>query len=378
MDWATNRVTLGRPIRVMATALIALLSACGGDQGPYTYVMPEETGDGWPALAAESAGLDPAPLEAATNAVRSGTYAGVDSMLVVRKGALVHEAYFNDFTREKRHDLRSATKSITSVLVGIAIGQGYLAGVDQRVVPLLGGEGGMRNVDDRKRAITIEHLLTMTPGLACDDWDAGSPGNEEKMYRERDWVKFIFDLPMIASPGDRYGYCTGGVVSLGAALAAATGMRADAYAQQVLFGPLGIAAAEWELTPTSAVDTGGHIQLRPRDMAKVGLLFLRKGDWRGQPVVPAAWVERSTSFRVRTTSGEEYGYLWWRRSARRAGATVETFYALGNGGQQIIVAPSLDIVAVFTGSNYNTPAGAQYPQALFDSYVLAAVRASPL
>ena len=151
-------------------------------------------------------------------------------------------------------------------------------------------------------------------------------------------------------------------------------LRADAYARQVLFGPLGISGQEWELTPTGAVDTGGHLHLRPRDMAKFGLLFLRGGDWAGKRIVSEAWVARSTSFLVRTISGEEYGYLWWRRSATRNGEAIETFYAIGNGGQQIIVAPSLDIVAVFTGSNYNSSAGATYPQRLFDTYVLSAVR----
>ena len=306
--------------------------------------------------------------------MRSGSYPGVDSMLVVRGGALVHEAYFNDYSREKRHDLRSATKSFTSALVGIAIEQRHLEGVEQRVLPLLGGESGLSNVDDRKRAMTVESLLTMTPGLDCDDWNAGSPGNEEKMYKQKDWVKFILDLPMVAPPREQFGYCTGGVVVLGAALGRATGMWADAYARQVLFGPLGISGEEWEFTPTGAVDTGGHLHLRPRDMAKFGLLFLRQGDWGGTRIVSEAWVARSTSFVVRTITGEEYGYLWWRRTAQRSGTAVETFYAIGNGGQQIIVAPSLDLVAVFTGSNYDSSAGAQFPQKLFDTYVLAAVR----
>jgi CubicO group peptidase (beta-lactamase class C family) len=368
-------LTMGRAIaRAGAVALAALgLAACASaPPAPYVYAVPEATGDGWRTASAESAGLDPVPLEAAANAIGDGTFPNVDSMLVVRHGLLVHETYFNDFHREKLHDLRSATKSITSALVGIAIDQGLLAGVEERVLPRLGGEAGLQNVDPRKRAITLESLLTMTPGLACDDWNAGSPGNEEKMYRQRDWVKFILDLPMVAEPGTRYGYCTGGVVVLGAVLGRASGQRADAYARQALFGPLGIARAEWQLTPTGAVDTGGHIHMRPRDMAKFGQLFLQQGLWDGRQVVSAAYVERSTSFRVRTVSSEEYGYLWWRRTASAGGAPVPTYYAVGNGGQQIIVAPSLDLVAVFTGSNYNT--AGTFPQVLFDRYVLAAVR----
>ena len=362
------------PARALLAALAAVgMAACGAASfQPYVYAVPARSDDGWQTASADSTGLDPAPLEAAANAIGTGTFRGVDSMLVVRHGMLVHETYFNDFDREKLHDLRSATKSITSALVGIAIDQGLLPGLDEPVLPHLGGEAGLQNPDPRKREITVENLLTMTPGLACDDWNSSSPGNEEKMYKERDWVKFILDLPMVADPGSRYGYCTGGVVALGAMLGQASGQRADSYARQVLFGPLGITRAEWQFTPIGAVDTGGHIHMRPRDMAKFGQLFLQQGLWDSRRIVSAAYVERSTSFRVRTISNEEYGYLWWRRLTNRGTELVQTYYAVGNGGQQIIVAPSLDIVAVFTGSSYNTPATA--PQMLFDRYVLAAVR----
>jgi CubicO group peptidase (beta-lactamase class C family) len=353
-------------------ASLALASCAPAPFEPYVYQPPPALTDGWPTASADTVGLDPAPLEAAANAIGEGTFPNVDSMLVVRQGRLLHETYFHGFDRERLHDLRSATKSITSALVGIAIDEGLLTGVDEPVLPRLGGDAGVRNFDPRKRAITVEHLLTMTPGLACDDWNTASPGNEEKMYKERDWVKFILDLPMVADPGTRYGYCTGGVVTLGAVIGNASGQRADAYARQVLFGPLGITRAEWELTPTGAVDTGGHIRMRPRDMAKLGQLFLQRGLWNGRRVVSEAWVERSTSFRVRTTSNQEYGYLWWRRATERAGAPVQTFYAVGNGGQHIIVAPELDLVAVFTGSNYD--ASALVPQQIFDRYVLTAVR----
>jgi CubicO group peptidase (beta-lactamase class C family) len=359
---------------VVSLAAALGIAACGtAPPEPYVYAVPPSTGDGWQTASAESAGIDPAQLEAAADAIGNGEFRGVDSMLVVRGGVLVHETYFNKFDREKLHDLRSATKSITSALVGIAIDQGLLR-LDEPVLPRLGGEAGVQNFDARKRSITVESLLTMTPGLACDDWNLSSPGNERKMYDQRDWVKFILDLPMVADPGTRYGYCTGGVVVLGAVLGQAGGMRADAYARQVLFDPLGIVRAEWQFTPTGAVDTGGHIHMRPRDMAKFGQLFLQRGLWNGRRILSEAYVERSTSFRVRTISNEEYGYLWWERTTSRGGTPVRTYYALGNGGQQIIVAPEVDTVAVFTGSNFDTSATATYPQALFDRYVLGAIR----
>ncbi len=362
----------GRCVAALVAALAAV--ACGTTPpAPHVYEVPPATGDGWETASADSVGLDPAPLVAAADAIAQQQFAGVDSMLVIRHGRLVHETYFGGFDRETLHDLRSATKSMTSALVGIAIDQGALAGVDEPIARRLGGRAP-RDPDPRKQAITIESLLTMSPGLACDDDDPASPGNEEKMYREKDWVRFILDLPMVAAPGDRWAYCTGGVVILGALVAEATGVRPDVYARQVLFEPLGITRAEWEFTPAGDVDTGGHLHLRPRDMAKFGQLFLQRGLWNGRPVVSGGYVARSTSFRVRTSSGGGYGYLWWLRTAIRGATPVQTFYAIGNGGQQIIVVPDLDLVAVFTGSNYDSPATSSYPQMLLDRYVLPGVR----
>lgn len=360
--------------RFAALVVLAVgLMSCGEPPWEtYVYTIPTATGDGWATGSADSVGLDPAPLEAAVNAVGTGAYAKVDGIVVVRRGTLVLEAYFDDFERDTLHDLRSATKSMTSALVGIAIDQGRLA-LDDRVLPRLGGEARFRNVDDRKRAITVEHLLTMTPGLACDDWDGSSPGNEGKMYEERDWLKFIFDQPMLADPGTRWAYCSGGVVSLGAVMGQATGERADAFARRVLFGPLGIERAEWDYTPLDVVDTGGHIKMRPRDMAKFGQLFLQRGVWKGQRLLSEAYLDRSTSFRVRTSNGLEYGYLWWRRTVYRDVTPISTYFASGNGGQYIVVAPALEMVAVFTGSGYNTAAG-NNGLAIFDQYLVPAVR----
>jgi CubicO group peptidase (beta-lactamase class C family) len=149
---------------------------------------------------------------------------------------------------------------------------------------------------------------------------------------------------------------------------------ADAFAAKVLFEPLGIVDYHWEYTPLGQVDTGGHIHMKPRDMAKLGLLLLRGGTWDGAPVVPQGWIDESTAAAVVTNKDQEYGYLWWRRTIRFQGRRIDTFYAAGNGGQNIIVVPDLDLVATFTGSNYNGP-GSAFGLAIFDHYVLKALRA---
>lgn len=363
-----------RGVRVFVAVAIAIaLVSCGEPPWEtYVYTVPPATGDGWVTGPAESVGLDPAPLAAAVNAIGIGTYSKVDSILVVRRGALVLEEYFGDFDRDEKHEIRSAGKSTTSAVVGIAVDQGLLS-LDDRVLPRLGGEAAFRNVDGRKRVMTVENLLTMTPGLDCDDWNPDSPGNQEKMYEARDWVKFILDQPMVAEPGARWAYCTGGVVTLGALIAQATGERADDFARRVLFGPLGIESVEWEYTPLGTANLGGHMWMRPRDMARFGQFFLQRGVWNGQRLLSEAYLDRSTSFRVRTNDNLEYGYLWWRRTVYREVTPIPTFYAWGNGGQFIIVAPALEMVAVFTASNYNNSAGTN-PLAIFDRYLLPSVR----
>jgi CubicO group peptidase (beta-lactamase class C family) len=352
--------------------LLALCAAFGGtacgSSAPYVYEAPASTGDGWDTAHAATVDLDPAPLTDATNAVRAGEYSEVDSILVVRHGRLVHEVYFGDYDRAKVHDLRSATKSVTSILVGIAIDQGLLPDADAYALPLLPAYANHQNPDPRKAEIRLRHLLTMTPGLDCNDGNGASPGNEEKMYGKDDWVRFILDLPMVADPGQQWAYCTGGVVTLGAVLAGATGRRADAFARESLFAPLGITDYHWEYTPSGQVDTGGHLHLRPRDMAKLGQLMLNRGAWNGARLLSEDWVRVSTARQALLPNGGQYGYLWWRLSA----SGTEVFYADGNGGQQIMVAPALDLVVVFTGSHYNSAHGMAFE--LLYKFILPAVR----
>jgi CubicO group peptidase (beta-lactamase class C family) len=336
---------------------------------PWTYHAPDSIGDGWETADAAAADMDPALLTDAVNAVQRGEYEGVDSMLVVRHGRLVHEAYFGGFHREKVHDLRSATKSITSMVVGIAIDLGFLEGAGERVLPRLPEYATHQNPDPRKVEIRLEHLLTMTPGLDCNDMDAGSPGKEERMYETKDWVQFVFDLRMVDSPGARWAYCTGGVVTLGAVIANATGQPADAFARETLFAPLGITSYHWEYTPSGQVDTGGHIHMRPRDMAKLGQLMLNGGTWNGRRLLSEAWIQKSTARQAVQPGAPDYGYLWWRRLT---GTGAGCFFASGNGGQSIIVVPSLDLVVVFTGSYYNK--GPDRGHAIFDRFIVPAVR----
>ncbi len=229
------------------------------------------------------------------------------SVLIIRNGYLVTEAYFHPYTADIRHQVASATKSVISMLIGIAIDQGYLRSVDQ---PLLDFFPGRRiaNVDAQKQAVTLGHLLSMTSGLACQD----RSGTDAEMQRSRGWVQFVLDLPMARTPGAEFSYCSGGPHLLSAILEKATGLNTRDFANAKLFTPLGIPAVsemEWVADPQGYASGGYGLYLTPRNMAKLGYLYLKQGQWAGQHLVPAQWVPASsTSHATWTEEGKrDYG-----------------------------------------------------------------------
>jgi len=334
-------------------------------------IAPESTGDGWRVSTPEAEGMDGSLLLAGLQAIRNGDYPRVDSVVVVKNNAVIAEGYFNGFARDSLHDVRSASKSITSALVGIAIGQG-LVGADDPVSLHVPQFESHANMEDRKRAITLRHLLHMNSGLDCDDWSASSPGNEERMYDSPDWVRFILDLRMARAPGDAPAYCTGGVVVLGHIVSTRSGMTLDAFAMSYLLGPLGIQEAGWRRSPDGRATGGGGMRLRPRDAAKFGSLYLNGGRWNGTPVIPREWVEQS-KVEVERLGSNGYGLLWWKRRMFVPGTDQSGFFAWGNGGNFIFVVPAHQLLVVFTGSNYNSDAGDK-PFEILDRRILAAIR----
>jgi CubicO group peptidase (beta-lactamase class C family) len=319
---------------------------------------PAATGDGWEVSSLAAEGLDGARLTALERSLVEGQYQPPDALVVARNGKLVYEQYWNGFGPDTLHDLRSATKSITSLLVGIAIDRGHLPGVDARALPFFPEYQDLVRGDERKGRITLADLLTMSPGLACDDWNPASPGQEDKMYRSRDWLRFLLGVPMLHAPGEVTAYCTGGVVLLGGVVARAAGKAIPDFSREALFAPLGITRFAWKATPSGGTDTGGHLRLRARDLAKVGQLLLDEGRWHGTEVVSSSWVAASTAPHVHL-GDSEYGYLWWRNTFRVSGTPFEAIFARGNGGQYLFVFPALRMVAVFVGNHYNSPIGDQ-------------------
>src|SRR6187401_2073622 len=353
--------------------LCLLLESCGGGGGSDSHggpqpdsnpglpatvsVAPVNTGDGWAVSTPTAEDMDSTAVLSTLQAIRDGSFPGVDALVVVRHGRLVAEGYFNGYGPETLHDLRSTGKSFTSAMAGIAIEQGLFQ-LDDPIATLIPQFESHSNMDSRNRAITRRNLLDMRSGLECNDWDSASRGNEERMYQSRDWVGFILDLPMITDPGAHASYCTGGVIVLGQIIAWRSGMTLDAYAAAYLFGPLGIQQSTWRRAPDGSATGGGGLKLRPRDAARLGQLYLNGGTWNGARVVPADWVARSRESVTRLGS-DGYGLLWWKRSFFHAGGNVDSFFTSGNGGNFIFVFPALDLVAMFTGSNYDSSRGDQ-------------------
>jgi CubicO group peptidase (beta-lactamase class C family) len=334
----------------------------------FTATTPPDLKDGLEVGSLAESGLNPDLIREMIDAIADETHKNVDSVLLIRKGKLVLEEYFYQYDRDKLHQLRSATKSIVSGLVGIAVEKKLIASKEATMVSFF-PQDKIKNLSNEKRAITIEHLLACESGLACDDGDAESPGQEQKMNASPDWVQFILDLPMADSPGETGRYCTGGVVVLERILEKASGKRIADFADENLFGKLGITNFRWNFKPDrSSFDDACQLHMRPRDMAKIGLLYMNEGKWLGQQIIPREWVKASLS-RQSVVRDTDYGYLWWRQWLNVNGTRVEGVTAKGNGGQRIYLWPTLDLIVVITGSNYNQQSPSDEIQA---KYILPA------
>jgi CubicO group peptidase (beta-lactamase class C family) len=259
-------------------------------------------------------------------------YGEITSVVVSRGGEIVTEEY-PEGDAETLRNTRSCTKTVAGMLLGIAIERGIVPGVETPLADLLG---------EPAPPVSLRDLLTMSSCLDCNDWDDASPGNEELMYPQRDWLAFATGLPLREER--TFSYCTAGVVALGIGLERAVGEPLPAFALRELFGPLGIDRAEWHRTPLGQVNTGGGLLLTSRALLALGDLYLSGG--RG--LVPSAWVEESLEPHARIDAETSYGYLWWLKSF----AGERCFFMAGTGGNRVHVFPDLDLVAVITTTNF--------------------------
>ena len=362
--------------------ILGLFFSIASSSQPQASFQP--TTSDWPTASSAQVGLSEARLRSLDTAIRSGEFNKIGSVLIARHGKLAYEGYFDGDAATLR-DTRSATKSITGILIGIAIEEHKLSGVDAKVLALLPEHARrVQNPDPRKTAITVEDFLTMSSPLECDDWNDASRGNEERMYLVEDWAQFILDLPIrghmrvgeqaVAPPyGRNFSYCTGGVFTLSEVLQKATGARTDHYASEKLFQRLGITNVEWVYSPMNVPQTGGGLRLTSRDLLKVAQLYLNGGEWQDKRIVSEKWVHSSTKPHARIDETTEYGYLWWLKSFKSGQKSYPAFFMSGNGGNKVVAIPALDMAVVITSTNYNTHGMHEQTQKILTDYVLAAV-----
>lgn len=322
----------------------------------YTYTVPVKTDDGWETSSLSVEGVDPENPKRLMEEIFSGKYKDIHSIVIVRNGKLIFEEYFSGNRPNTLHVIASATKSVTSILVGIALDKKMISSVNQKIYQLLPEYQNTKWID-KKYEITLEHLLTMTAGV---DWlgptsgiPLSDPRNDAvRLYHSYDPIKYTLEKQLIEEPGSRYNYSTGVSTVLGEIIKEASGLKPDEFATKFLFDPLGIQDHKWFIYPNGTIDTGGGLYLRSRDMAKIGYMMLKKGKWRGNQIVSEEWVNESTTARVKKAGkvymGAGYGYQWHCGELSIGNQNLEAFFAQGLGGQYIFIIPSMDMVVVFT------------------------------
>ncbi len=343
----------------------------------------------WPVATPQSVGLNKDSLQAFDRDIASGKYGNVDGMVIIRHGKLVYQQYFQHdyekiygdsaritsalnpfdpggpynyynswwhpyYRRGDLHTMQSVTKTITSVIIGVATSRHEFPDLSARVLSFF-DTTRVKNIDDRKRRMTIRDLLTMTAGFDWDEYlDYSDPKNDcSRMEASFDWVQYVIDRPMALEPGQSFKYNSGASQILSYIFRKATGVDIEEYGAKYLFGALGINHHFWKRTPTGLADTEGGLFLAATDLAKIYYLFLKKGNWNGVQLVSAEWVNASTTPSTNVGPKVNYGYKWWLFSYGND-STKYAWAGSGFGGQWPIIIPEYNIVAVFTGWNIIT------------------------
>jgi CubicO group peptidase (beta-lactamase class C family) len=310
---------------------------------------------GWARSTPAEQNLNPDILKELIELIREGRrYPDQHSLLIVRNGYLVVEEYFNGYSADKIHMLQSVSKSFTSAVMGIAIHQGWIKGVNEKVLDFFKDVRDIKNMDNRKKSMRLKDLLTMRSGTDYHEGYSTSPHSQLNKL-DRGWDRFYLNRPMVCKPGTRFLYDSGGVILMSAMLKNRCGKHVDQFAEKYLFAPLGIKKYRWFKNRESHPHTGGGLHLRPQDMAKFGLLYLRNGRWGDKHVVPLEWVKESFKKHVKFTGRRSrretgYGYLWWIQKPDPEGSGKHNIYsARGAYGQFIFVIPEHSMVVVVTG-----------------------------
>lgn len=370
---------------LLLLALITVFSC--GDSVTYKYRLPETADDGWDVSTLQESGLDTVLIKSLISNVQSGEFRNVDALLIVRSGKLVLEEYFNNYDRNSKHKLFSCTKSVTSALIGIAIEKGFIKSDHDSLVSYLGPYADMRNPHIDK--ISIRNVLEMSTGF---EWAGDLSESGRKLPMANDMVEYALKLPIESEPGTKFQYSSANTMLLAPVIFNATGKQAADFAQENLFNKLGITNFDWnrqsefwtktvvglpevpeapnlkyDKAYAELTNTATGLWMTPRDMGKLGQLYLNNGVWKGDQIIPSAWIEKSTTEQIQAS---DYGLGW--KLMQIDG--LKTFYASGFGLQRIFVIPELNMVIVFTQSWYeDQPKGDKQMMKILKKYILKSV-----
>ncbi|MFZ1808775.1 MAG: serine hydrolase [Cyclobacteriaceae bacterium] len=355
---------------VLTLLLISLTIGC-------TQETKENTNSsGWEMSSPDVQGIDPLVIDLIHQEIQNGDYGLIDHFLLIRNGKIVSDYHYDQdyetiakdydtanhqynydhpnwhpyYNNTDQHSLQSVSKSITSLLLGIAMDEGLIIPLDSTIAPLFSDYSF--EADERKKSITLKNLLTMQSGI---QWDESSSYAEDQsnnctiMELSDDWIQYVLDRPMDTIPGTQFVYNSGVTVLLGKIVGMATGKRIDQWAEEKLFGPLGITQYYWKETPKGEMDTEGGLYLSAHDLAKIGYLMMNKGVWNNQQIVSEEWVTASIQPTFKFNEQRGYGYQWWVPAYQDE--QVKIFAGNGYGGQFVMMAPEYNMLVVFNGWN---------------------------
>lgn len=318
-------------------------------------------------------------LQKMDSLISTGKYERITSVLVIKNSNVVFEKYYQGKNQSSLHNTRSVTKSLATILTGIAIDKGYIKSEQDYIFKYLKTNKPVKNPDPRKDSITIEDLLTMSSVLECDDFNNHSRGHEERMYFIEDWTQFLLDLPVRSYPfngppssrpyGRAFAYASAKSAAVGDIVERAIGQRLDSFAVKNLFNPLEISEYKLHYSPLGVLNTAGGSEYRSRDLAKLIQLLLNKGRWEKQQIISSDWITKATTPKAHAYGVHDYGYFLWL-SPYGDQQKHKAFYMSGNGGNKVMAIPSLGVSLVITTTNYNNRNAHNYADEIISKYII--------
>ena len=346
----------------------------------YRYMPPPTLDDGWQTASLEEVGISRASIEKFIQMIIDTPIDSVNAqedhgILIARHGKLVLEEYFHGENRDKPHDTRSASKSIASDLIGAAIYSGIRINPNDFVYRIMNNGEFTPDLEPRKRALTLEHLLTMSSGYDCDEGDPKSAGFEDNMWEqneEPDFYKWTLALKIIRAPGEKAVYCSAGANLTGGVLARAAKESPQELFHKLIAEPLDIKQYHLPLSPKGDFTMTGGAKFLPRDFMKLGQVHLNGGIWNGRRIFSPDWSRRATSHKINIGT-RKYGYLRWINEYPYKGRNLQAYFAAGNGGQIVMSVPELDLLVAFYAGNYNDAGGLKAQNEYVPNYILSAI-----